>query len=86
MPKNTSPHRFGSAGPMLLTQRQAAELLGIPPEALRRMATRGAVPSFKVGSRRIYRRSDLDSWISSEKRPRRWTRWVEALKRYLSRF
>jgi hypothetical protein len=59
MPKNTSPHRFGSAGPMLLTQRQAAELLGIPREVLRCKAARGVVPSFRAGTFRKYSRSGL---------------------------
>ena len=70
----------------LLWHNEVAKRLGVPNEVLRRMAMRGDLPSFKVGSRRIYRRSDLDSWISSEKRPTKWwTRWAERLKCYLSR-
>jgi excisionase family DNA binding protein len=69
----------------LLSHNEVAKRLGVPNEVLRRMAMRGDVPSFKVGSRRIYRLSDLDSWISSEKRPTKWwTQWIERLRRFLS--
>jgi hypothetical protein len=67
-------------------EKQAAELLGIPGRALKHQALRGVVPSFQVGTGRIYSGSVLASRSKSTKRPRRWTRWMEALKRYLSRF
>jgi excisionase family DNA binding protein len=49
----------------LLSQRDAAELLGIHPETLRRMAVLGEIPALKVGRFWKYRASALDSWVSS---------------------
>jgi excisionase family DNA binding protein len=49
----------------LLSQEEAAELLGIHSETLRRMAVRGEVPALKVGRFWKYRGSALDSWVSS---------------------
>ena len=49
----------------LLSEEEAAELLGIHPETLRRMAVRGEVPALKVGRFWKYRASALDSWVSS---------------------
>jgi hypothetical protein len=71
--------------PQWMTQTQAAERLGIPGRVLKHLAVRGVVPSFRAGRRRIYEGSGLESWIKSTKRPRRLTRWMEALKRHLSR-
>lgn len=50
----------------LLSQEEAAQLLGIHPETLRRMARRGEVPALKVGRFWKYRSSALDSWVSSK--------------------
>ena len=49
----------------LLSQEEAAELLGIHPETLRRMAVRGYVPALKVGRFWKYRGSALDAWVAS---------------------
>jgi excisionase family DNA binding protein len=49
----------------LLSHKEAAELLGINRETLRRMAVRGEVPALKVGRFWKYRASALDSWVSS---------------------
>jgi excisionase family DNA binding protein len=49
----------------LLSQNEAAKLLDIHPETLRRMAVRGEVPALKVGRFWKYRASALDSWVSS---------------------
>lgn len=49
----------------LLNQEQAAELLGIHPETLRRMAVRGEIPALKVGRYWKYRASALEAWVSS---------------------
>lgn len=48
----------------LLGQEQAAELLGIHPEMLRRMAVRGEIPALKVGRYWKYRASALEAWVS----------------------
>jgi excisionase family DNA binding protein len=49
----------------LLGQKEAAELLGIHPEMLRRMAVRGEIPALKVGRYWKYRASALEAWVSS---------------------
>jgi excisionase family DNA binding protein len=49
----------------LLSQDEAAELLGIHPETLRRMAVRGEIPALKVGRFWKYRGSALEVWVSS---------------------
>jgi excisionase family DNA binding protein len=68
----------------LLSHREAAELLGISPETLRRMAVRGVLPHFKVGSfRRYYSPAELASFILSkkpQKRNTKWIRWIKILK------
>ena len=48
----------------LLSHEEAAQLLGIHPETLRRMAVRGEVPALKVGRFWKYRASTLDGWVS----------------------
>jgi excisionase family DNA binding protein len=50
----------------LLSQREAASLLGIHPETIRRMAVRGEVPALKVGRFWKFRASELDAWVSSK--------------------
>jgi excisionase family DNA binding protein len=49
----------------LLGQKEAAELLGIHPEMLRRIAVRGEIPPLKVGRYWKYRASALEGWVSS---------------------
>lgn len=49
----------------LLSLEEAAELLGIHPETLRRMAVRGEVPALKVGRFWKFRASALDEWVLS---------------------
>jgi excisionase family DNA binding protein len=52
----------------LLSHKEAAALLAINRETLRRMAVRGEVPALKVGRFWKYRASVLDSWVSSRLR------------------
>ena len=49
----------------LLSLEEAAELLGIHSESLRRMAVRGEIPALKVGRFWKCRASALDSWVES---------------------
>jgi excisionase family DNA binding protein len=49
----------------LLTSKEAADILGIHPKVLERMAKRGEVPALKVGKFWRYRGSALDGWIDS---------------------
>ena len=50
----------------LLSQQDAAELLGIHPETLRRMAVRGEIPALKVGRFWKFRVSGLEAFVSSK--------------------
>jgi excisionase family DNA binding protein len=49
----------------LLSQKDAAELFGVHPETLRRMAVRGEIPALKVGRFWKFRGSAVDKWVSS---------------------
>jgi excisionase family DNA binding protein len=49
----------------LLTSKEAADILGIHPKVLERMAKRREVPALKVGKFWRYRASALDEWINS---------------------
>jgi len=50
----------------LLSQREAATLLGLSPRTLERFRCTGFGPAFsKLGRRVLYRQSDLDEWIAA---------------------
>ena len=50
----------------IVDAREAAELLGIHEETLRRLAREGKVPAFKVGGVWRFNRSSLYSWAESQ--------------------
>jgi excisionase family DNA binding protein len=50
---------------VLLTSKEASQVLKIHPKVLERMAKRGEVPALKVGKFWRYRATTLDAWISS---------------------
>jgi excisionase family DNA binding protein len=50
----------------LLSHKEAAELLDINRETLRRMAVRGEVPAHKIGRFWKFRRSELDEWLKKK--------------------
>ncbi|MDE3181354.1 MAG: helix-turn-helix domain-containing protein [Acidobacteriota bacterium] len=50
---------------ILLTSKEASEVLKIHPKVLERMAKRGEVPALKVGKFWRYRATTLDAWINS---------------------
>jgi len=56
---------------VLLTSKEASQVLKIHPEVLERMAKRGEVPALKVGKFWRYRATTLDAWISSRLQPGR---------------
>jgi excisionase family DNA binding protein len=64
MIEHASPYRDGLTGPILLSQRQAAELLGISARTLARRSADGTIPSFLIGRRRVYSRLRLIEWIA----------------------
>ena len=50
---------------VLLTSKEASQVLKIHPKVLERMAKRGEVPALKVGKFWRYRATALDAWINS---------------------
>jgi excisionase family DNA binding protein len=50
----------------LLSHKEAAALLGLNRETLRRMAVRREVPAHKIGRFWKYRRSELDEWFKKK--------------------
>ncbi len=50
---------------VLLTSKEASQVLKIHPKVLERMAKRGEVPALKVGRFWRYRATTLDDWINS---------------------
>ena len=42
---------------------EAAEILGVHPDTVRRMADRGDLPFVILGSRRVFRRSELEAIV-----------------------
>ena len=52
--------------PDLMTRQQAADYLGVTPQALSQMNVRGQGPRFvRIGRSVLYRRNDLLEWIES---------------------
>jgi predicted DNA-binding transcriptional regulator AlpA len=53
----------------LLSQREAATMLGLSPRTLERFRCTGDGPPFVKGGRRVlYRPADLNEWIASRVR------------------
>jgi excisionase family DNA binding protein len=49
--------------PLLLTEEQAAELLGLSSRKVWELAACGAIPSVKIGTLKRYRLIDLQEWV-----------------------
>jgi len=47
----------------LLNDEQAAQLLGIHPKTLQRLARTGLIPAHRVGRFWRYRASEIDDWL-----------------------
>jgi excisionase family DNA binding protein len=54
----------GAADAEGLSIKQAAEFAGVSTSWLYKAAGRGEVPSFRVGARRLFRRSALVEWMA----------------------
>ncbi len=54
------------AQPQTLTVKQVAELLGLHQVTVRRRCYTGEIPSFKVGARRLFKRSAIESLMNGE--------------------
>jgi excisionase family DNA binding protein len=50
--------------PEVMNIRQAASYLGISSDSLYKYASKGVVPSFRLGSRWKFKRSVLDDWMA----------------------
>jgi excisionase family DNA binding protein len=50
--------------PACLPAKQAARYLGMPVEVLAALVDSGELPAIEIGDRRIFRRIDLDAWVS----------------------
>ena len=50
---------------VLLTSKEASQVLKIHPKVLERMAKRGELPALKVGKFWRFRATTLDAWINS---------------------
>lgn len=64
----TTPQSGGNPKPILtfeplLSDVEAAELLGLHPKTLQRMARQGDIPAIRVGRYWRFRASELDEWI-----------------------
>lgn len=49
-----------------LTVNEVAELLKVSDKTVRRLATRGELPSFRVGAQLRFRRTDIDTWVDAQ--------------------
>jgi predicted DNA-binding transcriptional regulator AlpA len=64
----TPANNADSSALKLLSEKEAAELLGFSPRALQNWRTRGGGPRYvKISNRAVrYRPQDLSAWISSQ--------------------
>jgi len=52
-----------------LTVNEVAELLKVSDKTVRRLATRGELPSFRVGAQLRFRRADIEAWVDAQQAP-----------------
>ncbi len=52
----------------LLNLQEAARLLRMHPETLKRRARQGEIPGHKIGKRWYFRESELDAWVGAQVR------------------
>lgn len=53
----------------LLDSRQAAEVLGLHPVTVARMAKAGRIPSYRVAGRIKFHPDDITSWLEARRSP-----------------
>lgn len=68
--KPPKPRPVPREGGLLLTARQAAELIGFSPAMLRKWAARGDVPHLRLGSYVWFPRQQLIEWIERKTKMR----------------
>ncbi len=69
MTTGQAPHFAGSAGPVLYTPEQAAELLQVRVSWLRKKATARAVPCTFVGKHLRFSAADLAAIVAAGSQP-----------------
>lgn len=52
----------------ILTIREVSEYLKLAEKTTYRLAAEGKIPAFKVGGSWRFRKSEIDSWIESQKK------------------
>lgn len=55
------------AQPQTLTVKQVAEMLGVHELTVRRRCYTGEIPSFKVGARRLFKRSAIEALMNGQR-------------------
>jgi len=63
MPKSIAREGHEASGRIAVSPGEAARLSGIGRTKLYQALNSGALPSFKIGSRRLIRISELDAWL-----------------------
>ena len=53
----------------VLTSEEAAMFLGYKPQTLRALCMRRKVPYYKKGHRLYFKKSELEAWMTSDRRP-----------------
>ncbi len=56
------------AEPDLLNIREVAELLRVGDKTIYTLVQNGELPGFKVGGQWRFKRSDIDTWIETQKK------------------
>ncbi|MEM7630052.1 MAG: helix-turn-helix domain-containing protein [Planctomycetota bacterium] len=57
-----------SSGPLLLTEREAAQMLAVCPRTLWQLRHDGRIPCVYIGRSVRYARTDLETWVRGERR------------------
>jgi len=63
MPKSITRQGHESSGRIAVSPSEAARLSGIGRTKLYEVLNSGALASFKIGSRRLIRVSEIDAWL-----------------------
>jgi excisionase family DNA binding protein len=72
MSTTLEPARAGDAQTLLLSEREAAALLGVSPRSLWSLADAGELPCVRIGRRKLYAIDTLRRFITErESAPRR---------------
>ncbi len=50
-----------------LTTKELAKLLRASEVWIKQLVKKGAVPSYKVGGKRLFKKKEIDRWLESQK-------------------